>query len=103
MVEGVARDLNPDVNMWEAARPVVQEWVAENLGPRAIARDMRSVARTLLTLGPRLPEAAERLVTILDAPPAEAPPTDRASSGRTIIATGAISAAIGAGLALLFG
>ena len=66
MVEGVARDLDPDVNMWKAAKPVLEDWVRRNIGPEGIARDLKSTAEILLGLGPRLPQAAERLVMLLD-------------------------------------
>lgn len=39
VAEGVGRRLNPDVNMWEMTRPLIDEWMAENLGPEARLRD----------------------------------------------------------------
>ena len=42
VVEGVARSLNPAMNMWETARPVVTDYIAANIGPRAtLARPRR--------------------------------------------------------------
>ena len=35
VVEGVARKLDPHLNMWATAEPVVGEWIADSLGPRA--------------------------------------------------------------------
>jgi ubiquinone biosynthesis protein len=35
VVEGVARGLDPDFDIWEAARPVAERWVSDNLGPEA--------------------------------------------------------------------
>jgi ubiquinone biosynthesis protein len=35
VVEGVARSLDPDFDIWEAARPVAERWVTDNLGPEA--------------------------------------------------------------------
>jgi ubiquinone biosynthesis protein len=35
VVEGVCRGLDPDFDIWEAARPVAENWVHENLGPEA--------------------------------------------------------------------
>lgn len=32
IVEGVARSLDPGLNMWTAAEPVAREWIEENLG-----------------------------------------------------------------------
>lgn len=33
VVEGVARSLDPQLDMWKTARPVVEDWIAGNLGP----------------------------------------------------------------------
>jgi ubiquinone biosynthesis protein len=33
VVEGVARSLDPDFDMWATADPVVREWIERNLGP----------------------------------------------------------------------
>jgi ubiquinone biosynthesis protein len=35
VVEGVCRGLDPDFDIWQAARPVAEKWVAENMGPEA--------------------------------------------------------------------
>ena len=36
VVEGVSRSLDPNINMWETARPVVEKYIAATLGPKAI-------------------------------------------------------------------
>ena len=33
VVEGVARPLDPDFDMWTTAEPVVADWIERNLGP----------------------------------------------------------------------
>ena len=38
VVEGVARKLDPHLDMWATAEPVVAGWISENLGPRGRAR-----------------------------------------------------------------
>jgi ubiquinone biosynthesis protein len=35
VVEGVARGLDPDFDIWEASRPVAERWMSDNLGPEA--------------------------------------------------------------------
>ena len=35
VVEGVCRGLDPDFDIWEAARPVAEKWMSENMGPEA--------------------------------------------------------------------
>lgn len=59
VVEGVARSLDPHINIWRSARPVVEGYIRENLGPRALARDLLRTARVLSRFGPRLPHLAQ--------------------------------------------
>src|SRR3954451_23811426 len=33
VVEGVARNLDPRLDMWSTSEPVVREWIEQNLGP----------------------------------------------------------------------
>jgi ubiquinone biosynthesis protein len=43
VAEGIGRRLNPNVNMWEMSRPLIEDWMRENLGPEArIARGART-------------------------------------------------------------
>jgi len=35
VVEGVCRGLDPDFDIWQAARPVAEKWVSDNMGPEA--------------------------------------------------------------------
>ncbi|QLC24434.1 2-polyprenylphenol 6-hydroxylase [Parasphingopyxis algicola] len=58
MVEGVATSLDPDINMWETAKPFVGEWLRSELGPEAaIADRIRDDLNTLA----RFPELVRRL------------------------------------------
>ena len=44
VIEGVARELADEVNIWMLARPLVTEWIRTNLGPRArIERTMEEL------------------------------------------------------------
>ncbi len=67
VVEGVARSLNPEINIWRVARPVVEEYIAENVGPKAVLRDLLDTARVLARFGPKLPVFVEgRLLRQID-------------------------------------
>ena len=59
VVEGVARSLNPEINMWQVAKPVVEEYVRTHVGPQAFARDLAQTAKILSRFGPRLPRLVE--------------------------------------------
>src|SRR6056297_49972 len=97
VVEGVARSLNPEINMWQVAKPVVEEYVRTHVGPQAFARDLAMTAAVLSRFGPRLPGLVEAALIRQAAP--EAPARQRRWPGR--LAWGAAGVAAGAGLALL--
>ncbi|MBF0358339.1 MAG: 2-polyprenylphenol 6-hydroxylase [Magnetococcales bacterium] len=40
-LEGVGREINPDLNMWFLAEPLIREWAMENLGPRGQIKNAR--------------------------------------------------------------
>ena len=74
VVEGVSRSLDPNLNMWEVASPVVERYITENVGPKAILRDLGATLTVLARFGPRLPALAEEALTRLSEPE-PAPPT----------------------------
>jgi len=59
VVEGVARSLNPNINIWEVAQPEVEAYIREHLGPRAAMRDLMATLQVLARFGPKLPQLAE--------------------------------------------
>ncbi|MEW7007226.1 2-polyprenylphenol 6-hydroxylase [Lentilitoribacter sp. EG35] len=58
VVEGVARTLNPNFNMWKASESVVSEWIRSNLGPARFAADAKDGLIALHRLGKMAPEIA---------------------------------------------
>jgi ubiquinone biosynthesis protein len=95
VVEGVARSLNPHTNIWEVARPVVEGYIKESIGPRAIASDLANTARVLMRFGPRLPRLVEDALIAQSNP--TAPPTH---SRRWIILAAFVGGVFGAAMAL---
>ena len=91
VVEGVARTLNPTINIWDVAKPIVERYIRENVGPQALLRDLGKTARVLSRFGPQLPNIAEQLlirgVDLQNVPP------PRPGSGRAL-AFSALGAAI---------
>ncbi|MGX9352573.1 2-polyprenylphenol 6-hydroxylase [Shimia sp. W99] len=70
VVEGVARSLDPGVNIWDVAKPVVAGYIKDSIGPRAFGRDLLKTARVLARFGPRLPGLVEEAL-IRQATPVE--------------------------------
>jgi ubiquinone biosynthesis protein len=40
-IEGLGRELYPQLDLWETAHPVLKQWMNEQVGPRAIIDDLR--------------------------------------------------------------
>ncbi len=56
VVEGVARSLDPDFDIWEASRPVIERWMVEQMGPEARFRDAAEGVGALGRLARELPQ-----------------------------------------------
>jgi ubiquinone biosynthesis protein len=56
VVEGVARALDPEFDIWEASRPVVERWMIRQMGPEARLRDMGEGVTALGRLARDLPQ-----------------------------------------------
>ena len=59
VVEGVARSLDGKVDIWQDARPIVEAYITESMGPKALLRDLASTLRILSRFGPHLPQMAQ--------------------------------------------
>jgi len=61
-VEGVARRIDPDHDIWAASEPVVRRWIARELSPatrvRRFAAEAESAVRNLARLAQTAPQAA---------------------------------------------
>ncbi len=63
VTEGVGRKLNPDVNMWELTRPLIENWIRRNRGPAA---RVANLAREVFGTIERVPRILEKLDDALD-------------------------------------
>ena len=97
VVEGVARSLDPDINIWVVARPVVEEYIKDHVGPKAVARDLWNTVRVLSRFGPRLPALAEQAL-LAQANPQREP---RRNAWAERMGYGALGLALGAGIAVI--
>ncbi|MGH6738271.1 MAG: AarF/UbiB family protein, partial [Bradyrhizobium sp.] len=67
VVEGVARALDPKLDMWKVSEPVVREWMERHLGPVGRIEDAAQGAAGLLGSVPSLMTRGAVLVEQLDA------------------------------------
>ncbi len=60
-VEGVARTLDPAINMWEAATPVVRMAITDAIGPKRQFDRLREATLKALDIAPQLPRFVETI------------------------------------------
>jgi ubiquinone biosynthesis protein len=63
VVEGVARTLDPDLNIWTTAEPVAREWVESNLGVAGRLREAGEGAELFGRVVAEVPRLLERAET----------------------------------------
>ena len=97
VVEGVARSLNPQINIWQVASPIVTDYISKSIGLKAVLSDLGKTARVLARFGPRLPALVESLL-IQQGNPVSA---KRQPFWRWILVTAILSACAGAGILTL--
>lgn len=65
VVEGVARNMDPEHNMWESAKPVARRWMEQNVGLEAQLRRGGEELRVIAAMLRRLPHALETGAEVL--------------------------------------
>jgi ubiquinone biosynthesis protein len=98
VVEGVARSLDPKMNIWKVAQPVVETYIKSSIGPRAAARDLWKTLLVLGRFGPRLPDLVEAALIRQSQP--EPPPGPRIWPA--VLAWASLGIAVGVALTLLW-
>ncbi|KAA3630297.1 MAG: ubiquinone biosynthesis regulatory protein kinase UbiB, partial [Proteobacteria bacterium] len=61
-IEGLGRRLYPELDLWVTAKPYLERWMSEQVGPRAAIRGIRRELPRYLSLGPELPNLAYELL-----------------------------------------
>ena len=61
-VEGMGRELDPDINLWETAKPFLEKWAARQYGPRQALRMLRRQAPDWMAVARELPPLARELI-----------------------------------------
>ncbi len=57
VVEGVARSLDPALDIWATASPVVEAWMTRELGPEARIQEAAGAAFSLVRIAAKAPQS----------------------------------------------
>jgi ubiquinone biosynthesis protein len=59
-IEGLGRQLDPDLDLWTTAKPFLESWMREQVGFKGLLRTLRSEAPHWATMLPQLPRLVYR-------------------------------------------
>jgi ubiquinone biosynthesis protein len=65
-IEGLGRELDPELDLWKTAKPYLEKWMSEQVGWRAFARRMQDEAPEWAQTLPQLPRLVHRALTRTD-------------------------------------
>ncbi|MDB9717084.1 ubiquinone biosynthesis regulatory protein kinase UbiB [Methylophilaceae bacterium] len=54
-IEGLGRDLDPNLDLWQTASPFLETWLKKEMGPKKIIGDIKKELPHFLSLAPRVP------------------------------------------------
>jgi ubiquinone biosynthesis protein len=59
-IEGLGRQLDPDLDLWKTAKPFLETWMSEQIGLKGLLRTIRNEAPRWATMLPQLPRLLHR-------------------------------------------
>ena len=54
-IEGLGRQLDPDLDLWSTAKPFLEQWMLDQVGPKRLWRELKAQAPQYAKLLPQLP------------------------------------------------
>jgi ubiquinone biosynthesis protein len=68
-IEGLGRQLDPDLDLWKTAKPYLERWMSEQIGWRGLLRRLRQEAPEWASALPQLPRLVHRALSEHEARP----------------------------------
>ncbi|WP_395058945.1 ubiquinone biosynthesis regulatory protein kinase UbiB [Polaromonas sp.] len=59
-IEGLGRELDPDLDLWSTAKPFLETWMLEQVGPEKLLEQLKAEAPTYAKLLPGLPRLLQQ-------------------------------------------
>src|SRR5258708_9235496 len=59
-IEGLGRELDPDLDLWTTAKPFRENWMREQIGLKGLLRTLRNEAPRWATMLPQMPRLLHR-------------------------------------------
>jgi ubiquinone biosynthesis protein len=98
-IEGLGRQLYPELDLWATAQPYLERWLKDRYSPKAIFKQLKNDLPDLLEKLPQVPPMLFQALENLQTPTNEQPSTPTpAVKSRKMHSAGAVIAGLGLGL-----
>ena len=67
-IEGLGRQLDPDLDLWKTAKPYLENWMADQVGPKGFWERLKAEAPRYGQIIPQLPRLVHRALTLAGEP-----------------------------------
>ena len=71
-IEGLGRQLDPELDLWSTAKPFLEKWMLDQMGPQRLWRELRAEAPRYAQLLPELPRRIDAFLKSNAAAPQQA-------------------------------
>ena len=61
-IEGLGRQLYPELNLWDTAKPFLETWMKQQLGPKQLLKDIKQDWPKWRALAPQLPQHLSQII-----------------------------------------
>jgi ubiquinone biosynthesis protein len=62
-IEGLGRDLDPNIDLWQSAKPFLKTWMSEQIGWRNIAKTIKKELPFILKTAPQMPRLIHQFLS----------------------------------------
>jgi ubiquinone biosynthesis protein len=67
-IEGLGRQLDPDLDLWKTAQPYLESWMAEQIGVKGMIERIKAEAPRFAHILPQMPRLLHRALTVAGEP-----------------------------------
>jgi ubiquinone biosynthesis protein len=69
-IEGLGRQLYPELDLWNTAKPYLEQWMKQRMGPQAFFKELKRQAPAWISHAPNMPELIRETLVNLNQRPA---------------------------------
>ena len=61
-IEGLGRDLDPNIDLWQSAKPFLKRWMSEQVGLRSVLKTLKKELPFILKTAPQMPRLVHQFL-----------------------------------------